>query len=100
MRQSDSNDVKVGIFILINLRFDRWINAMPPPLPTGRGLCRSVKLGGVREFSVDGRASGVSQVSVRVSMSISWSKIKSWRRAGLLIVGEIDAAEHMLRFAN
>ena len=47
------------------------MNAIPSPLPEGRGLCMNVKLGGVREFSVDVSESGVSQVSVRVSMSIS-----------------------------
>lgn len=43
---------------------------IPPPLPRSRGECKMEKFGGVREFKVEGRVSGVSHVSVRERISI------------------------------
>ena len=59
-----------------------------------------MKLGGVRELRVAGGESGDSQVSVRERMSMSWSRIKFWRRAGLSIVDVMDEAEQMFKLAN
>ena len=46
---------------------------------------------------MEGRVSGVSQVSVRARMSMEWSERNSWRTAGLSRSVEIEEAERMLR---
>lgn len=73
---------------------------MPPPRPVGRGWLIRVKLGGVRELRIAGGESEDSQVSVSERMSMSWSRMKFWRRAGLSVVDVMDEAEQMFRLAN
>ena len=52
---------------------------------------------GVREFSIEGGVPGESQVSVKDSISIDFSVIKSFTRAGLSKESVIEAAERVLR---
>ena len=46
---------------------------------------------------VEGRVAGVSQVSVTARMSMEWSEMKSWRKAGLSRRGEIEETEREFR---
>ena len=52
---------------------------------------------GVSELSIEGGVSGESQVSVNDSISIDFSVIKSFSRAGLSKESVIEAAERVLR---
>ena len=76
------------------------MNATPPPLPVVRGLCMREKIFGVREFKVEGRVSGVSQVSDRAKISMPWSEMNSCRMVGLSSEAVTEEAEQMLRWAN
>lgn len=49
---------------------------------------------------VDGRVSGVSQVSERARISIFWSVMNSAKAAGLSRCWVIEDAEQTLRWAN
>ena len=46
------------------------MKATPPPLPESLGLLTMLKLGGVREFRVEGRVFSGSQVSERARISM------------------------------
>lgn len=52
--QRDSNDEKVGMEILEQLMEERWIRAMPPPLPTSLDELIIEKSGGQRLRSKEG----------------------------------------------
>jgi hypothetical protein len=98
--QRHSNVVKIGSWILITLRKERYISATPPPLPTGLGWWIIEYPAGVSEFRVDGRQSGWSQVSEMASKSRLWSAMNSCMAIGLLRVDEQEEAECTFRCEN
>jgi len=73
------------------------MKATPPPLPESLGLLIMLKLGGVREFRVEGRVFSGSQVSERARISMPWSRINSCRMAGLSRVRVTADIEQVLR---